>query len=296
MKKAKLLFTMLMAVFGWNTVMAEDVSPYTVDFNSAITTSSIHDFAVASNWGHIVGSYTDDYGDTYYMTYSYRADEGIDGSGTLLAYKQRAEENSYNGADVYDLLVTPVVSGEVSVYVKASNSANTSYPSYVEFYELNDAGTAHSSIIKRFVAADFGESDVEGWGKVTINVADARTLSVTVFDRSAAKEVEKAIRDSDLGLNPVSAGTSLRIPLPPLTEDRRKDLIKVVRGDIEQGKVEIRNIRRDANNDIKALTKDKEISEDEEKRAQDEIQKLTDSSIKDIEKILADKEKELMEI
>ena len=82
MKKAKLLFTMLMAVFGWNTVMAEDVSPYTVDFNSAITTSSIHDFAVASNWGHIVGSYTDDYGDTYYMTYSYRADEGIDGSGT----------------------------------------------------------------------------------------------------------------------------------------------------------------------------------------------------------------------
>ena len=130
----------------------------------------------------------------------------------------------------------------------------------------------------------------------SINVADARTLSVTVFDRSAAKEVEKAIRDSDLGLNPVSAGTSLRIPLPPLTEDRRKDLIKVVRGDIEQGKVEIRNIRRDANNDIKALTKDKEISVDEEKRAQDEIQKLTDSSIKDIEKILADKEKELMEI
>ena len=96
--------------------------------------------------------------------------------------------------------------------------------------------------------------------------------------------------------NPVSAGTSLRIPLPPLTEDRRKDLIKVVRGDIEQGKVEIRNIRRDANNDIKALTKDKEISEDEEKRAQDEIQKLTDASIRDIEKILADKEKELMEI
>ena len=178
MKKAKLLFTMLMAVFGWNTVMAEDVSPYTVDFNSAITTSSIHDFAVASNWGHIVGSYTDDYGDTYYMTYSYRADEGIDGSGTLLAYKQRAEENSYNGADVYDLLVTPVVSGEVSVYVKASNSANTSYPSYVEFYELNDAGTAHSSRIQRFVAADFGESDVEGWGKVTINVADAKKIGI----------------------------------------------------------------------------------------------------------------------
>lgn len=178
MKKAKLLFTMLMAVFGWNTVMAEDVSPYTVDFNSAITTSSIHDFAVASNWGHIVGSYTDNYGDTYYMTYSYRADEGIDGSGTLLAYKQRAEENSYNGADVYDLLVTPVVSGEVSVYVKASNSANTSYPSFVEFYELNDAGTAHSSRIQRFVAADFGESDVEGWGKVTINVADAKKIGI----------------------------------------------------------------------------------------------------------------------
>ena len=178
MKKAKLLFTMLMAVFGWNAVMAEDVSPYTVDFNSAITTSSIHDFAVASNWGHIVGSYTDDYGDTYYMTYSYRADEGIDGSGTLLAYKQRAEENSYNGANVYDLLVTPVVSGEVSLYVKASGSASTSYPAFVEFYELNDAGTAHSSLIRRFEAADFAESDVEGWGKVTINVADAKKVGI----------------------------------------------------------------------------------------------------------------------
>ncbi len=130
----------------------------------------------------------------------------------------------------------------------------------------------------------------------SINVADSRTLSISVFDRSAASAVEKAIRDSDLGLNPVSAGTSIRVPLPPLTEDRRKELIKVVRGEIEQGKVEVRNIRRDCNNDIKALTKAKEISEDEDKRAQDEIQKLTDSSIKEMDKLMAEKEKELMEI
>ncbi len=100
---------------------------------------------------------------------------------------------------------------------------------------------------------------------------------------------------SDLGLNPASAGTIIRVPLPPLTEERRKDLIKVVRGEAEQGRVSIRNIRRDANDKVKALLKEKEISEDEERRSQDEIQKLTDSFIKKVDEALANKETELMD-
>ncbi|CDG18993.1 ribosome recycling factor [Xenorhabdus doucetiae] len=124
---------------------------------------------------------------------------------------------------------------------------------------------------------------------------DARTLAITVFDRSMTAAVEKAIMASDLGLNPSSAGTIIRVPLPPLTEERRKDLIKVVRGEAEQGRVSIRNIRRDANDKVKALLKDKEISEDEERRSQDDIQKLTDSFIKKIDEALANKETELMD-
>lgn len=124
---------------------------------------------------------------------------------------------------------------------------------------------------------------------------DGRTLAITVFDRTLAPAVEKAIMASDLGLNPSSAGAIIRVPLPPLTEERRKDLIKVVRGDAEQGRVSIRNIRRDANDKIKALLKDKEISEDDERRSQDEIQKLTDMFIKKIDEALALKEAELME-
>ncbi len=124
---------------------------------------------------------------------------------------------------------------------------------------------------------------------------DGRTLAITVFDRTLAPAVEKAIMASDLGLNPSSAGAIIRVPLPPLTEERRKDLIKVVRGDAEQGRVSVRNIRRDANDKIKALLKDKEISEDDERRSQDDIQKLTDMFIKKIDDALALKEAELME-
>lgn len=125
---------------------------------------------------------------------------------------------------------------------------------------------------------------------------DARTLAITVYDNNAVKAVEKAILNSGLGLNPVVAGTSIRIPLPPLTEERRKELVKVVKGEAEKERVSVRNIRRDANNDLKELVKDKEISEDESKRAQDDIQKLTDDYVKKIEDILSAKEKELMEI
>ena len=117
-----------------------------------------------------------------------------------------------------------------------------------------------------------------------------------MFDKELTPLVEKAIMMSDLGLNPMSAGTVIRVPLPPLTEERRKDLVKIVRGEAEGGRVAIRNIRRDANGDLKALLKDKEISEDEDRKAQDEIQKLTDAAVKNVDEVLATKEKELMEV
>ncbi|ACY83585.1 ribosome recycling factor [Edwardsiella piscicida] len=124
---------------------------------------------------------------------------------------------------------------------------------------------------------------------------DSRTLALTVFDRSMSGAIEKAILTSDLGLNPASAGTVIRVPLPPLTEERRKDLIKLVRSEAESGRVSVRNVRRDANDKVKALLKDKEISEDEDRKSQDEIQKITDLMIKKIDAALADKEKELMD-
>jgi ribosome recycling factor len=143
---------------------------------------------------------------------------------------------------------------------------------------------------------------VEYYGSATplrqlanVTVEDSRTLAINLFDRSLGQAVEKAIMSSDLGLNPSSAGTVIRVPLPPLTEERRKDLIKVVRGEAEQGRVAVRNVRRDANDKVKALLKDKEISEDEDRRSQDDIQKMTDAYIKLLDAALADKEKELMD-
>nr|WP_276551527.1 ribosome recycling factor [Erwinia mallotivora] len=129
----------------------------------------------------------------------------------------------------------------------------------------------------------------------SVTVEDSRTLKVNVFDRSISAAVEKAIMTSDLGLNPSSAGSDIRVPLPALTEERRKDLIKIVRGEAEQGRVSVRNVRRDANDKVKALLKDKEISEDEERRSQDDIQKMTDICIKKVDAALAEKEAELME-
>ena len=124
---------------------------------------------------------------------------------------------------------------------------------------------------------------------------DARTLAVNVFDKSLIGAVEKAILTSDLGLNPSSAGTTIRVPLPPLTEERRRDLIKIVKSEGEQGKIAVRNVRRDANDQIKALLKDKEISENEQHKAEEEIQKLTDSYVKKVDEVLAAKEKELLD-
>lgn len=129
-----------------------------------------------------------------------------------------------------------------------------------------------------------------------ITASDSRTILVTPWEKNMVAAIEKAILTSDLGLNPATAGSAIRVPMPPLTEERRKELIKVVRNEGEQGKVSIRNIRRDANNQLKDLVKDKTISEDDERRAVEVIQKLTDKYIAEVDVILSDKEKDLMEI
>ena len=129
-----------------------------------------------------------------------------------------------------------------------------------------------------------------------VGVGDARTLTVQPWEKNMVKVVEKAIRDSDLGLNPATSGDVIRVPLPPLTEERRRELSKVVRGMGEDSKVAIRNLRRHANTHVERLTKDKEISEDDERRAETEVQKLTDKYVAEIDKVVADKEKEIMTV
>lgn len=156
-------------------------------------------------------------------------------------------------------------------------------------------GRAHPSLLDGIMVPYYG-TDTPLKQVANVVAEDSRTLALSVFDKSAIAAVEKAIMQSDLGLNPMSAGGAIRIPLPPLTEERRKDLIKVVRNEAEQGRVAIRNIRRDANSDIKDLLKEKEISEDESRAAEENIQQLTNQFIKRVDDVLADKEKELMEI
>lgn len=129
-----------------------------------------------------------------------------------------------------------------------------------------------------------------------VTTSDSRTLMVTPWEKNMVAAIEKAILISGLGLNPATSGNSIRVPMPALTEERRKELIKVVRGEGEQTKVTIRNVRRDANNQLKDLVKDKAISEDDERRAGEVIQKLTDKYIADVDTMLSDKEKELMEV
>lgn len=155
-------------------------------------------------------------------------------------------------------------------------------------------GRASPSILDGIMVEYYGASTpLRQLANVTVE--DSRTLAINLFDRSLGAAVEKAIMASDLGLNPNSAGSVIRVPLPPLTEERRKDLIKVVRGEAEQGRVAVRNVRRDANDKVKVLLKDKEISEDEDRRSQDDIQKMTDAYIKLLDAALAEKEKELMD-
>ncbi|EHR39802.1 MULTISPECIES: ribosome recycling factor [Alishewanella] len=156
-------------------------------------------------------------------------------------------------------------------------------------------GRAHPSLLDGIQVSYYG-ADTPLRQVANVSIEDSRTLAITVFDKSLTQAVEKAIMASNLGLNPMSAGTVIRVPLPPLTEERRKDLVKLVRGEAEGGRVAVRNIRRDANADFKALLKDKEISEDDERKAADEIQKLTDIFVKKIDEVLAEKERELMEV
>lgn len=156
-------------------------------------------------------------------------------------------------------------------------------------------GRAHPSLLEHIQVEYYG-SEVPINQAANVAVEDARTLAVTAFDKSMTGTIEKAIMKSDLGLNPTTAGTVIRIPLPPLTEERRRDLGKVVHNEGENAKIAIRNIRRDANNSLKELLKEKEISEDDERRAEGEIQQITDKHVADVDVIVADKEKELMEI
>ncbi len=156
-------------------------------------------------------------------------------------------------------------------------------------------GRANVSLLDH-VMVDYYGSEVPIAQAATVSVEDARTLAVSPWEKALVPVIEKAIMSSDMGLNPVTAGDVIRVPLPALTEERRKDFVKLVRQEAEQGRVAIRNIRRDANADLKELVKEKEISEDDERGALEVVQKMTDEHIKKIEEMLAEKEKELMEI
>ncbi|SCK23923.1 ribosome recycling factor [Vogesella sp. LIG4] len=156
-------------------------------------------------------------------------------------------------------------------------------------------GRAHTGLLDH-VMVDYYGSDVPVNQVANVTLIDARTIGVQPWEKNMLAKVEKAIRDSDLGLNPSSMGEIIRVPMPALTEERRKDLIKVVRAEAEGARVSIRNVRRDCNNDLKNLLKDKEITEDDERRGQDEVQKFTDKYIAEVDKALAAKETELMAV
>lgn len=156
-------------------------------------------------------------------------------------------------------------------------------------------GRAHPSILDSVMVNYYG-SETPLSQVANISVLDARTLAVNPWEKQMTPEIEKAILKSGLGLNPVTVGDSMRLPMPPLTEETRKGYIKQARAEAENGRVSIRNIRRDVLGDVKALLKDKEISEDDERRAQDEIQKITDKFVAQVDAALAVKEKDLMAI
>ncbi len=155
-------------------------------------------------------------------------------------------------------------------------------------------GRAHASLLDHITVEYYG-SQVPVSQTATVTVEDARTLAVTPWEKSMVPAVEKAILNSDLGLTPVSAGSVIRVPLPPMTEERRKDLVRVVRQEGENARVAIRNVRRDALGQVKDLLKEKLVTEDDDRRAQDEIQKLTDRYVGQVDALLKEKEAEIME-
>jgi ribosome recycling factor len=156
-------------------------------------------------------------------------------------------------------------------------------------------GRAHTGLLDH-VQVEYYGSMVPVNQVANITLIDSRTIGAQPFEKSMVGKIEKAIRDCDLGLNPATQGDLIRVPMPMLTEERRKDLIKVVRGETEDARVAVRNVRRDANEQLKRALKDKDISEDDERRGQDDVQKLTDKYIADLDRQLADKEKELLTV
>jgi ribosome recycling factor len=156
-------------------------------------------------------------------------------------------------------------------------------------------GRAHTSLIEH-IKVDYYGTDSPLSQVARLSVEDARTLVVTPFDKGMVQSIEKAIMKSDLGLMPNTAGTIIRIPMPQMTEERRRDMTKVVRHEAEGGRVAVRNVRRDVMNTLKEMLKDKLVSQDDDRRAQDEIQKLTDKHVAEIDQVLVEKEKELMQV
>jgi ribosome recycling factor len=156
-------------------------------------------------------------------------------------------------------------------------------------------GRAHPSLIEH-LKVDYYGSEVPLQQVASISVEDGRTLVVSPWEKTVVQAIEKAIHKSDLGLNPITAGTIIRIPMPPLTEERRRDITKLLRHDAESARVAVRNVRRDVMNDIKELLKEKLVSQDDERRAEGDVQKLTDKHVADVEQLLAAKEKEVMQV
>jgi ribosome recycling factor len=156
-------------------------------------------------------------------------------------------------------------------------------------------GRAHAGLLDHVMVDYYGTPTLIAQ-VANVTLIDARTIGVSPWEKKMASVIEKAIRDADLGLNPATMGEMVRVPMPALTEERRKELIKVVRHEGEIARVAVRNVRRDANNQLKDLLKQKKAAEDEERRAQDEIQKLTDRHIADIDKLLQQKESDLMAV
>ncbi len=156
-------------------------------------------------------------------------------------------------------------------------------------------GRAHPSLVEH-LKVDYYGSDVPLQQVANIAVEDGRTLVISPWEKTVVQAIEKAIFKSDLGLTPMTAGTVIRIPMPPLTEERRRELTKVLRHDAENARVAVRNVRRDVMSDIKELLKEKEISQDEERRAEADVQKLTDKYVAEVDAALAAKEKEVMQV
>jgi ribosome recycling factor len=156
-------------------------------------------------------------------------------------------------------------------------------------------GRAHPGILDH-VKVDYYGTPTQISQVANVTLIDARTIGVQPWEKKMVAAVEKAIRESDLGLNPSTQGDMIRVPTPPLTEERRREMVKLVKGEAEEGKVAVRNVRRDANEGLKKLIKDKSISEDDERRAQEEVQKLTDRYVAEIDKVVAEKEKEILTV